>query len=245
MIYLVIILSILLIVWIVESRLLLVLFHKAIFWRVKSQAIYKQPEEVFKAHSELNENWQAIKEETLQVLTRVNDIPRFHQIDSANRKISTSNGPAWKTFILKAFGGWWENNCAQMPETTALLKKFPEVSCAMLSILEPGVTIPPHTGKFKGILRYHLGLLVPESKECFITVNNETRCWEAGAGILFDDTYIHAVQNNTEEFRIILFLNIERKMPAYLSKINRLILKSVMWSPVYFKGKKKGEVVLM
>ena len=157
----------------------------------------------------------------------------------------TNEGPAWKTFILKAFGGWWESNCHQMPATAALLKKYPEVSCAMLSILEPGVTIPPHTGKFKGILRYHLGLQVPVGKDCFIKVDNETFHWEAGAGILFDDTYVHEVQNNTTEYRIILFLNIERKMPAYLSKINRLILRSIIWSPVYFKGKKKGEAVLV
>tara|TARA_B100001094_G_C17918028_1_gene664508 strand:+ start:335 stop:493 length:159 start_codon:yes stop_codon:yes gene_type:complete len=42
------------------------------------------------------------------------------------------------------------------------LKALKNVHSISISILEPSVEIAPHTGPFAGILRYHLGIKVPE-----------------------------------------------------------------------------------
>ena len=45
----------------------------------------------------------------------------------------------------------------------------------MFSILEPGKHLPPHRGPYNGVLRLHLGLIVPEPREQLgIRVDNET-----------------------------------------------------------------------
>ena len=56
-------------------------------------------------------------------------------------------------------------------------------------MLSPGKHIPAHRGPYKGVLRYHLGLKIPEPREgCRIRVGEEVRHWEEGASLLFDDT---------------------------------------------------------
>ena len=59
----------------------------------------------------------------------------------------------------------------------------------MFSLLEPGTKIyPPKLYIYKGLLRYHLGLITPNSDNCFISVNNIKYSWKDGDGIIFDDT---------------------------------------------------------
>jgi beta-hydroxylase len=85
----------------------------------------------------------------------------------------------------------------------------------MFSILEPHKKIPIHVGPTKLVLRYHLGLIVPKEKEqCFITIktpkDDHTRFWEIGEDMMFDDTFDHFVENNTDEQRVVLFLDIQK-----------------------------------
>ena len=95
----------------------------------------------------------------------------------------------------------------------------------MFSILEPGKKIIPHKGPSTGCLRYHLGLKIPKDKEnCYITVNDEKYHWEEGKGLIFDDTYIHSVYNNTDEPRIILFVDIERPVIFPFNIINNFLI---------------------
>ena len=44
---------------------------------------------------------------------------------------------------------------------------------AYFSILEPGTKIKPHNGVYKGVLRYHLGLIVP-SGDLFIEIDGKS-----------------------------------------------------------------------
>ena len=57
-----------------------------------------------------------------------------------------------------------EENCARCPETVRVLKSIPGMKSAMFSILAPRKHIPEHRGMYKGVLRYHLGLIVPGRK---------------------------------------------------------------------------------
>ena len=169
-------------------------------------------------------------------------LPKFHEVDRANYKISFDDGPAWRTLVLKAYDGWFKNNCKMFPQTCKLLKDLPEVSTALFSILEPHVKIPPHTGKLSGILRYHLALLVPAGDGCFIEVNREKYFWKEGEGILFNDTYLHSVNNKTGEYRIVLFLDITKHSSYFVQAVNKFILYLIRVSPVFKRALQTGVI---
>ena len=149
-------------------------------------------------------------------------IYRSSDIIPINALIDKGDIP-WENIILRAFN-----------KDTDLIKYFPktynmicdECTFAMFSILPPGKTLLPHHGPFNGILRYHLGLIIPKEKEkCFIIVNNKKYIWEEGKDILFDDTLIHHVENNTDEFRVVLFLDIPRKFNnKFIYYLNKILL---------------------
>ena len=70
---------------------------------------------------------------------------------------------------------------------------------AFFSILAPGKHLPPHRGPYKGVMRYHLGLLIPEpAEQCGIRVDTETRHWAEGESMIFDDTFEHEAWNDTD-----------------------------------------------
>ena len=71
----------------------------------------------------------------------------------------------------------------------------------MFSILSPHKRIPPHVGPYKGVLRYHLALKVPEpADQCGITVHGVTRHWEEGKSLVFDDVWEHSAWNETDDY---------------------------------------------
>ena len=51
-----------------------------------------------------------------------------------------------------------------------------------------------HRDPFAGSLRYHLGLVTPNSPECFIVVDGEKYYWKDGEAVMFDETYIHTAE---------------------------------------------------
>ena len=58
---------------------------------------------------------------------------------------------------------------------------------AMISILSPRKHILDHRGPYKGVLRYHLALMIPEPREaCRIRVDDEFRHWDEGKSLLFE-----------------------------------------------------------
>jgi beta-hydroxylase len=108
----------------------------------------------------------------------------------------------------------------------------------MFSILEPGSIIPIHAGPFKGCLRYHLGLNC--KKGAFITIDGCKYEWKNGKDVLFDDTFMHEVQNNSDDIRIILFCDIERKMKSKTDAlINNFIIDYI--APITSRANDKQE----
>lgn len=229
-------------VWFLEPRAFIVLFQKLVFRQMKTPFI--SDERFFPEKKFLEKNWHLIYEELMQVIHSKNVIPKFHEVDKANFKISFADGPAWRTIVLKAFDGWFPSNCEKFPVTVDLLQRCSSVSTAMFSILEPKVKIPPHTGKFNGILRYHLALVVPSASGCFINVGGEKRAWKCGEGLLFDDTYLHEVINDTDEYRIVLFLDVKRKSNVLVNAVNNCFFQLVTVSPLFKRSVRKGRIGL-
>jgi len=174
----------------------------------------------------LEENWRVMRAEVDKILEHENALPNFQDISEDQKSITTDDN--WKTFFLFGFGYKMEKNCAICPNTANLVEDIPGMKTAFFSILSPGKHIPEHRGLYRGLLRYHLGLKIPEPKEdVTIRVENEHRHWEEGKSMMFDDTYQHEVWNNTDGIRVILFMDILRPLSFPFSKINDGILHLV------------------
>jgi beta-hydroxylase len=73
-------------------------------------------------------------------------------------------------------------------------------------------------------LRYHLGLSTPNSDDCRIFVDGQIYAWRDGEDVMFDETYVHWVKNETPQTRVILFCDVERPLRTPLLRgINRVV----------------------
>ncbi len=189
--------------------------------------------------AELEKNWMVMRRELDRILIHRETLPTFQDI--SKDQITISNDQNWKVFFLYGYGYKSEQNCQLCPESTRLVEQVPGMLTAFFSILGPGKHIPSHRGPYKGVLRYHLGLKVPEPREkCRIRVNQEIRHWEEGRSLIFDDSFYHEVWNDTPGERVVLFLDVIRPLRFPLSLINRLIIRLVALSP-YVQDARKNQ----
>ena len=180
--------------------------------------------------AELEANWEAIRAELDEVLKDPAALPRFQDI--SKDQVAITQDDKWKTFFLYGFGYRAEANCIRCPETTRAVEQIPGMKTAFFSILAPGKHIKAHRGAYKGLLRCHLGLKVPEPKEaCRIRVEDEIRHWEEGQCMIFDDTYQHEVWNDTDGQRVVLFIDVVRPFAEPVATLNEFIIKLVTLSP--------------
>ncbi|KAL7559586.1 hypothetical protein ACA910_006991 [Epithemia clementina (nom. ined.)] len=59
----------------------------------------------------------------------------------------------------------------------------------------------------------------------------QTYSWTEGQGLMFDDTSVHDVKNGSDEIRVVLYLDLERKLPWPWSWINQIFLWFILHSP--------------
>ena len=94
----------------------------------------------------------------------------------------------------------------------------------MFAMLPPGGKLGAHRDPFAGSLRYHLGLVTPNSDKCRILVDGVQCVWRDGEAFMFDETFIHSAENATDVNRIILFCDVERPMKyGFMTSINRWV----------------------
>ena len=126
-------------------------------------------------------------------------------------EVNSTKENCWRAIYLKKMGKIQEDEIPFFPITTELLKDE-QIHNAIFSILDPGVAIPEHTGYYKGYLRYHLGVIIPDKPDkAYIVCGGEKYTWKEGEGIVFDDMYLHYVKNPTQETRVVLYLDVKRK----------------------------------
>jgi ornithine lipid ester-linked acyl 2-hydroxylase len=168
--------------------------------------------------------WTMIRDELDGVLRERGRIPNFHTISPDQLQITQDD--KWKTYMLYAYGRKMARNCSCCPETTRLIETIPGMKTAFFSILGPRKHIPEHRGPYTGVLRYHLGLIVPRQKEaCRIRVDSDMAHWEEGRSIVFDDTYSHEVWNDTDEERVVLFVDFARPLRFPMSVLNEAVIQ--------------------
>jgi aspartyl/asparaginyl beta-hydroxylase (cupin superfamily) len=178
----------------------------------------------------LEAQWPAIRAELDHVMARGEPIPPFQEISPEQRAITQDD--RWRTFVLYAYGAKARRNCRECPATAAAVERIPGMKTAMFSILAGGKHIPAHRGPYKGLLRCHLGLRVPGPPGAArIRVGAAMAHWREGEALVFDDTFDHEAWNDSDEARVVLFIDFVRPMRAPLSWLNEGILRAIVGSP--------------
>lgn len=174
---------------------------------------------------DFEQHTKQIKEEYLNLVVQDIDIPDWQSLsDDPNVQVGTD----WKTFVLKAYDKLVEKNSELCPVTTQLITKYPFVLTTWFSVLEAGKSLPFHRGPYNGVLRYHLGLIIPgDGMMCSIQVGDDVAHWNEGKSLLFDDSHMHAVWNKSTERRVVLFVDIERPLPFPFNYLNKFIIRMI------------------
>lgn len=193
--------------------------------------------DLFPFLADFEADWALIRDEAYGILKHRDDIPGFEEISPDQYKIAQAR--KWKTFILYGFGDRLEKNCANTPITAALLARVPSIQTAWFSILAPGYHIPAHTGVTKGVVRAHLGLIIPAEREkCRIRVDREVRHWNPGEVLVLDDTYEHEVWNDTDQERVVLLFDFNRPMRWPGRALNSILMYMIKFTAFYLEPKK-------
>jgi aspartyl/asparaginyl beta-hydroxylase (cupin superfamily) len=120
----------------------------------------------------------------------------------------------WSILPLCESGWLTPSVIDQCPATwEAVLKlPLPRISgwgpTVVFSLLKGGAHIAAHNGMFNTRLVCHLPLIVPPG--CSFRVGNETREWEEGKLMIFDDTIEHEARNDSDEDRVVLIFDVWR-----------------------------------
>ncbi len=213
------------------------------WWLLRSSAVPTTPfldRADFPWAQRLEEGWHDIRAELDEVLARREDLPNFQDILRDVAPISRDD--KWKTFIFTAYGYRSEANCARCPKTAALVGQIPGLVTAFYSILAPRKRIPPHRGPYRGVIRCHLGLKVPDPPEaCGIRVGGQVGHWREGETMFFDDGYEHSAWNDTDDTRVVLFIDVIRPLRGPAAAVNRALLKAISASPFLRDARRRHE----
>lgn len=183
----------------------------------------------------LENQYPSILRELEGLLEGCDYIPEFSALSRDQAHLAKSGD--WRTYFFVAYGEWAHENAARCPKTVEAINKIPGLRTAFFSILAPGARIRAHRGPYGGVLRYHLGLIVPRAYErCRIRIGDEWISWRAGESVIFDDTFEHEVINDTDEARVVLFVDFERPLIQPAKEINRALLELIRRSPLVQDG---------
>jgi aspartyl/asparaginyl beta-hydroxylase (cupin superfamily) len=185
--------------------------------------------------AEIESEWRLIRQELDRVLPRTNELPNIQEITLDAASITRDSG--WKVFLLVAYGIKSKPNIELCPETWRIVKKIPGLKTAMFSVFRPGKRLPPHRGPYNGVLRLHLGLLVPEhDTNLGIPIGSEVRGWKEGGVLIFDDAFEHEAWNETDRPRVVLFVDFEKPLRFPVNILNHILLKLAVLTPYLREG---------
>jgi len=173
----------------------------------------------------LAENWQTIRREAQQLLDsgRIRSAATYNDL-GFNSFFKTG----WKRFYVKWYDEPLPSAKSLCPRTAELVESIPGINAAMFALLPPRTKLGAHRDPFAGSLRYHLGLVTPNSDLCRIVVDGEPYVWRDGEPVMFDETFIHIAENRSDVTRIILFCDIERPLRTRLVRALNHFVKTTL-----------------
>lgn len=157
-----------------------------------------------------------IQDELRAVLADQEDFHPYVQA-SADRPRAANpliGDPSWGAFYQWRNGAIVTENAARCPKTMAALDHAPmpkidkRSPMALWSLLRPGTKIQPHHGLLNTRLICHIPLIVQDN--CALRVGSETREWQEGKALIFDDSFEHEAWNLSDSIRVVLLFEIWR-----------------------------------
>ncbi|XP_067107816.1 aspartyl/asparaginyl beta-hydroxylase isoform X9 [Osmerus mordax] len=153
----------------------------------------------------LEKNWHVIRDEALSVMDTSTGLflPEEENLREKGE---------WGQFTLWQQGRKAGEACRSVPRTCSLLERYSEATgCKRgqikFSVMQPGTHVWPHTGPTNCRLRMHLGLVIPK-QGCKIRCTNDTRVWEEGKVLIFDDSFEHEVWQDSDSYRLIFIIDV-------------------------------------
>jgi len=194
--------------------------------------------EMFPPSVEIEKKSNIIIDE-FETYSKQHTAPCMRHINPGFKVETTDNDDnCWRVLFLKKTGEIKKEMVQFFPVTTELIKD-PQIHNAFFSILEPGVEIPPHTGYFKGYLRYHLGVVIPNNDtgrtddKAYIICGGQKHIWEKNKGVVFDDMFSHYVKNPTNQKRVVLYLDIKRQNDSgFINMVDNLGVYLIEHAPL-------------
>ncbi|XP_055319575.1 aspartyl/asparaginyl beta-hydroxylase isoform X7 [Sitodiplosis mosellana] len=151
----------------------------------------------------LEQNWEKIRDEGLSLLSK----DGFFTDEAENLR----DTGIWKQFEMFARGKRNAENCKRTPFTCKVIETFPAARFCKrgqvkFSVMHPNTHVWPHCGPTNCRLRAHLGLKTTDKTS--IRVATETRTWNEGKFMVFDDSFEHEVWHNGTTYRLILIVDV-------------------------------------
>jgi aspartyl/asparaginyl beta-hydroxylase (cupin superfamily) len=180
--------------------------------------------------ADIEAQWAVMRGELDGLLRDPEALPTFQQIATYESHMSRDEG--WKTYFFFGYGHRISHTPERCPKSAELISRIPGMTTALFSFLAPGKRLPPHRGPYSGVLRYHLALKIPEPIErCGLRVGGEVRHWQEGQSLVFDDVFEHEAWNDTDEVRVVLFLDFKRPLRGFARLLNDVLIGVVGVSP--------------
>lgn len=180
------------------------------------RAFYERDEFVWA--TELETHTDAIRSELFGLLAGPEAFEPYLESDLTRPRLNDSrnfDSMDWSACYLWREGTLMEEVASRCPRTMAALAAVPlciipgQMPSVLFSSLAPGAHIEPHHGAVNSRLICHLPLLVP--RDCGeLRVGNESRRWEEGELLIFDDSVEHEARNQSNETRVVLLFDIWR-----------------------------------
>jgi aspartate beta-hydroxylase len=165
--------------------------------------------EAFEAHTDaIRQELEALLADPVGMRPYVEQAPGTPE----NKWSPLDNSPDWTAGFIWEYGRGNAAIVDRCPETVKALAAVPQTEItgraptAFFSILRPRSRIPPHTGVTNCRTIIHLPLIVPEG--CGLRVGGETRSWQVGEALAFDDTIEHEAWNDSDQLRAVLILDV-------------------------------------
>lgn len=117
----------------------------------------------------------------------------------------------WGVYLFSHMGVDTEALTRRCPRTSELIRSLPRVCLdypwgdALFSIHASKSHLAAHCSIDNLRVRCHLGIRIPEG--CRIRVGSETRAWQEGRSLLFEDSFEHEVWNEGSTRRAILIVD--------------------------------------
>ena len=207
------------------------------FWRELVRWIYERslhnPAVVDKDHHfpagrELLADYDAIRTQSLEVALS-GRLPANHEIMQQQRSLYEFDRKVWGMLPLRGYGFDYPANQELIPALLTFLQRHREVVSAAVSLFPPGKVLRPHRGPFKGVWRFHLPLYVEDLGDgrtsCELVIDGMTHYLREGEGFLWDDTFLHAARNPSQQARVVLLFDVFRRdQPFWLIGLSWIFL---------------------